>query len=216
MSTGKTERACTAELFLKDAGTHTMEVLLDQGVHRHLEFRTNGSSVFYFGLVTWPDHLCVYGDMGTFVFQRVEDMFTFFRNKPDEFKVNARYWAEKVQSDADHKGCTEYSKQLFRETIKERFDNHFDDLDTTDEAEVARRGRIWEEIESEVFSDIEFEHDARRAAEDFECEGFRFRDFWEARLHEYTFHFLWCLYAIVHGIKLYDQAKAPAPTVQLV
>jgi hypothetical protein len=201
---------CTAEQFLNDAGTHTMEVLLDQGVHRHLEFRTNGSSVFYFGIVTWPGYLCIYGDMGTYVFERHKDMFSFFRNKPNEFKINAGYWAGKLQAGARHEGVTEYSRALFAEEIKRLFEERFDDINTCDPNQVAKRDRIWKAIEEDVLRDPEFELEARDLADDFECEGFRFTDFWEINLQEYTFHFIWCLYAIVHGIKLYDQAKAPA------
>jgi hypothetical protein len=199
---------CTAEQFLKDAGTHTMEVLLDQGVNRHLCFSTNGSSVYHFGIVTWPQFLCIYGDMGCYVFQRTEDMLTFFRGKPDELKINPGYWSEKLQADAHHEGVTEYSRELFARQIKRLFEERFDDIDADNAEEIARRDRIWKAIEEEVLLDPEFELEARDLADDFECDGFRFSDFWEINLQEYTFHFIWCLFAIVHGIRLYDKAKA--------
>ncbi len=37
--------------------------------------------------------------------------------------------------------------------------------------------------------------------------GVELNDFWECDLKEYTFHFIWCCYAIVHAIELYDQYK---------
>jgi hypothetical protein len=36
-----------------------------------------------FDVVTWPGHLSISGDMGCFVFTRVDDMFTFFRGHED-------------------------------------------------------------------------------------------------------------------------------------
>lgn len=56
------------------------------------------------------------------------------------------------------------------------------------------------------------EHEAYSAANDFESDGFSFRDFWEVDNTDYTFHFIWCAYAIAWGIKQYDDVKA-APAV---
>jgi hypothetical protein len=59
---------------------------------------------------------------------------------------------------------------------------------------------------------------ARQAAQDFVSESFigdgghrfRFTDFWEVNLHEYTYRFIWCCYAMVWGIRKYDEARANA------
>ncbi|EPN8197881.1 hypothetical protein ACT3ON_001083, partial [Acinetobacter baumannii] len=40
--------------------------------------------------------------------------------------------------------------------------------------------------------------------------GVQLADFWEHNLNDYTYHYIWCLYAIVHAIKLYDAAKEPS------
>jgi hypothetical protein len=47
----------TEETFLKDVSKHTMAVLLDKGVYRHLQFKDNGSNVMWFDIVTWPGFL---------------------------------------------------------------------------------------------------------------------------------------------------------------
>jgi len=61
--------------FLNDIANHSMSIVRDDGVYRHLVFSNNGSSVFRFELITWPGYLAYTGDMGAFVFSRLNDMF---------------------------------------------------------------------------------------------------------------------------------------------
>lgn len=99
--------------------------------------------------------------------------------------------------------------------------------------------RLWQELELEVLNDSE-EHDALanaiRAMSDFEpsdpdYSDFRISDAWEyaSSLQQYTFHFLWRLYAIARAVRAYDDAAgaadptglpgditAPAPLVEAV
>lgn len=182
------------EKFAADVVDHELEVLHDDGLYRHLRFRKPGTSFYWFDLVTWPGNLTIRGDMGTFVFTRLEDMLTFFRGHP----VNEKYWAEKVTAggpietyDADH------AKTYV-------LDNLPDDLD--DEPDLAGLRKA---LEVEVFEDCEFghEHGARQLLDDFEHRGFRFSDTWEWDLKTYSYHYLWCLHAIVWGIGQYDQAR---------
>jgi hypothetical protein len=50
---------------------------------------------------------------------------------------------------------------------------------------------------------------ARAALVDFEFRGRRpFQDAWERSFDEYTFRFIWCLYAIVWTIREYDSLRA--------
>jgi hypothetical protein len=75
-------RQCTAEQFLKDVATHSMKVERDDGVYRHLKFRGPESNSWnlWFDIITWPQCLVINGDMGSWTFARVNDMFTFFRH----------------------------------------------------------------------------------------------------------------------------------------
>ena len=45
------------------------------------------------------------------------------------------------------------------------------------------------------------------AAKSYLAGNLEFYDFWETDLEEYTFRYLWCLYAIVWGITQYDKQK---------
>src|SRR5690348_13144744 len=91
--------------FLKDVSTHEMIVIRDDGANRHIRFKRPGTSCMYFDLITWPGYLCYTGDMGTYVFSRLEDMFEFFRTDRDynkrkgrELSINPKYWGEKLQA----------------------------------------------------------------------------------------------------------------------
>lgn len=217
--------ACTEEMFFRDAAQHTMTVLRDDGVHRHIRFRQPDGSAYWFDLITWPGSLCIDGDMGTHVFRRLDDMFEFFRTDRDWMRdgatlaINPSYWGEKLQATSNFGKFKEFSEERFRERVKDRFDNWCeseapeDGVAEPDEiAEfTALKNALWEEIEDEVLcnaSDGEIRAIDGALAFDSEHADFNFEDAWEWGCKEYTFHFIWCCYAIAWGVKTYDEAKA--------
>lgn len=161
-----------AERFAADVAQHQMTVLRDDGLYRHLQFvrvapspktgKPERSSFYWFELVTWPGHLAVTGDCGTYVFARIEDMFEFFRGD----RINPGYWAEKVQGGAD---LRKYSGDLFRQTVTD----YISDGDE-EHPSLARRWPGLDEAVAETFfgplseCNTEYEPDARRALEEFE------------------------------------------------
>lgn len=196
----------TEEQFRKDVSAHRMQVIRDDGPDRHIRFREPGTFIYGFDLITWPGHLCITGDCGTYVFARVEDMFCFFRSGnrtgADELRINPGYWGEKLLAAGTPEGFKEYSPDCFRERIEDLFsDWEFDSEEQKQE--------VWEDIREEVLAYADDgEVRARDAAEAYKSEyGHKFSDFWETDLMLYTHHFIWCLYAIVWGIELYDQSK---------
>jgi hypothetical protein len=206
-----------------------MKTLQDNGMFRCLRFDKGGSFNMHFNLTTWPGYLCISGDMGCFVFSRLDDMFDFFRTEPRKLHdgtqrtlpINPSYWGEKAQAVNPTNGMKVFDMDRFRECVKEDFDAHFlgaddefEDADDSDEAKVAHleaKAECWEAIEREVLElDWETLEGAHRAAHDFEHEGFSFQDFYEHDMTAYAYHFIWCLYAITWGIRQYDASKAPA------
>jgi hypothetical protein len=188
---------CTAEKFIEDVKNHGIVVLEDHEMYRHLVL-TRGSSVYRYEIITWPGYLCICGDMGTFVFSRIPDMFQFFRLTSKESKINRQYWHEKLDAVDRVDGSKKYDPDKFKSVIKEYFDewaeDHAEDADS-----------VWKAIEEDVLpSADDGEYCARRAARDFRCKKFEFRNFWETDLTEYTYRFIWCLYAIVYAIQKYD------------
>ena len=208
---------CTEANFLKDIAGHQMKVLSDTGVHRYIRCQKPGTWCFGFHIITWPGALCIDGDMGTFVFRRLDDMFEFFRTDRREGKpgkqlyINKGYWAEKCVSDSRYKGLQEFDPDLFRENVVRRYKDWLESR--RDEFSAAVRRDLREQLRNDVLGAAdEGKHNAITAALEFRHKETRFNldDFYECNTRSYTFHFVWCLYAIAWAIKQYDETKATA------
>lgn len=202
---------CTEELFLKDVGTHSMKVLYEDGLHRHLQFRKPDTSSYWFDIITWPGNLCITGDMGTYVFRRIEDMLDFFRIQPNDWNfsktgglsINPSYWEEKLSA-MPKGGTREFDEARFNEVVKEAFDAWCADNPTKNEFFED----LWDQLEYGVLgATADGHHAAVAAAMEFNHEdtNFQFVDFWEHRLERPTFHYIWCCYAIAWAVKTYDE-----------
>ena len=212
---------CTEQSFLKDVAKHEMIVLREEGVYRHVRFSIPGDSCYRFDIITWPGYLCYTGDMGTYVFRRLEDMFQFFRTDRDygskahperQLHINKQYWAEKLIA-IDSNGrrgssATEFSPSLFRQIVKEQLVEWFRER----ELNKADRRELRDAIQQDVL-DVADDGEALAydAANEFRISlggrVYAFNDFWDNNLSEYTYHFTWCCYALAWGIQQYDNAK---------
>lgn len=195
--------AVTEERFLRDVSGHTMTIKQDNGLYRHLHFANQGSFNQWFEITTWPGRLCIAGDMGTFVFRRLEDMFQFFRCQPtnkETLPINPGYWAQKCDS-RDRDGVEKYSAEHFRAQVWE----WMKEGEWTGEA-------IQAAIEEVMPVADEGEYAAISQALSFEFCGHNFQDFYEVEVKVYTAYYLWCCYAIVWAIQQYDKAKAQEAT----
>lgn len=211
---------CTQERFERDTAKHEMKIIRDDGVDCHIMFQNPESTSYWFEILTWHGVLCIRGDMGTYVFSRLADMFKFFRtdrgNDPTKLYINESYWCEKLQAvDCNGYGdgkAREFSSDEFKKRVKDRFESYLEDEDVSDE----KRASLWSNIESDVlYHADDGEVRAFDALNDFHDEEFPglFQDCWEWGCKEYTFHFIWNLYAIAWAIRMYDAAKT-AQTVQ--
>jgi len=195
------------QIFLKDVSTHKMQILRDDGTYRHIKFSREKSYAYSFTLITWPGHLCISGDMGTYVFARIHDMFDFFimdknnfnYSKEKKLSINSGYWSEKVISIDKTSGIKEYSEELFQANIKEYFDTYWEEPEDC----KTEKEKCWEKIKENVLFYSDNEQTAYDAACNFEYNDFQFTDFWERSSQEYTYHYIWNLYAIVWGILTY-------------
>lgn len=192
--------------FLKEIDNHVMEVVWDDGVNRHIRFRRPGTMCLHFDLITWPGYLCYTGDMGTYVFRRLLDMFQFFRcdltDKP--YRIDLRYWAEKVEAQDKGDGISAFSIDAFKAAVKDYFEQA-----TSDEYDwpAKKKAELWTEIENDVL-DVDDEHSAWENLRCFEHKGFEFDD-WENQCKEYSHRFLWCCHALEWAITTYDKSKEP-------
>jgi hypothetical protein len=210
------------ESFLKDVAEHQMIVIRDDGVNRHIRFKQPGTGCMHFDLITWPGQLCYTGDMGTFVFQRLEDMFEFFRTDRKHMRlrdgetlaINPSYWGEKLNAVDRSDGYEKFSMDIFRAAVKETFERYTEmtdsELEDFDEAERERlaqqKAELWSTVEQCVYN-AEDQFEAVSAIRDWHQDDL-FADFWDRDMMEYSHRFIWCCYALAWGIKKYDEAKA--------
>lgn len=190
------------ERFRGDTRTHTMTVLHDDGLYRHLRFKDPASSFYWYDIITWPGNLMVRGDMGAYAFARLEDMFQFFRAGAT---INPGYWAEKLTA-PEPDGAKAYSEEEFKRHVTEAFEEYTEEHSEVDAA------TLWLRIEEEVLGDVWMNpppttnNEAHTALHDFtesDPSGL-FTDTWEWDFTDWTLRFLWNCWAIRHAITTYD------------
>lgn len=229
----KSREAEMAERFARDTAKHELTVVHDDGLYRHLKAKRPDTGMYWFEVVTWPGHLTVSGDCGTFTFARLEDMFRFFRSEGGG--INPQYWAEKVANLG--KGTRRYSEEVLREHLdealrdyEETYPERFHDFEirkntfsalhssqrwpsTTQRAPKAPAtvAELRELIaEHELLDGLSHEENARELLRELEKREV-FSDTWEWSLSDFDWQYLWCCHAIVWAIAKYDGRPTPTP-----
>lgn len=207
--------SCTFERFSKDIASHQLTMVSDDGLHRHLKISKPNSSDMHFNITTWPGYLCISGDMGCYVFQRIEDMFAFFRAEPGEIKPG--YWQEKIQAGTGFEGAESISSEPDYSAYDDRVDEYLADfieaLDPENEADARKIEEATGAVEEFKYCRENSEWDCVSRINNWDPEsagGMQLDDFWEGHrgLAKFKFHYIWCCYAIVHAIAMYDKAKS--------
>lgn len=182
------------ERFLSDIKDHKMTILKDDGVYRHVKFKKPGTIACSFSLVTWPGYLAISGDMGDYVFSRLEDMFDFFETSNGELRINLGYWCEKM-------------KAVSRFGSSDGKINKFDSVGTWENVKDYAKEILEDEDEIE-----DFETQLVNADTDIEAisimEEAGLNDSWESVQYNPTFHVQWALFAIAWGIMEYKNKKS--------
>lgn len=191
-----------AAAFARDTAKHELTIAHDNDLYRHLKFRNPEHGwCHWFDLITVPGSLIIQGDYETFAFSRTSDMFAFFRGSAWKGKPNLGYWQEKLTTDRDQ--AKEYSEDLFRSTITERFVEAVQDRRVPPGAGIVLRAEVLDQ-------DVQFENVARDCLDRFEFKGFHFTDTWEWPYRDWRWSYVWACNAIVWGIAAYDSFKAVA------
>ena len=190
----------TLEKFLDDVKHHELTIHQNNGVYRHLTFANPNDCDKYFNITTFPDHLVITGDMGTLIFSRLYDMFNFFRS--DDLRINPGYWAEKIQS-ASYQGKIESYSEFDIDEVKRCVQEDLDDFIRDNELSGEEEYNLREELQSVLRAEDEYE--IVDAIRNFDCNDFDFADFWERDYRKYRYHYIWLCYAIVWGIKKFDE-----------
>jgi hypothetical protein len=205
--------ALTRDQFLNDVKDHVMTVLRDDGLYRHIRFKKPASSCMYFDLLTYPGGLLYRGDMGSFAFERLADMFEFFR--ADGGQINPGYWSGKLvavnrdgRSSVTEFDAEQFDREIKREVLAWCRENGY-------RTSRDQRRDLWDAVMSEVIDAGEsYDGDTKkRFADEFTHQFgggiyFVFDNPWEMSCDRYTHGFLWCCHALAWGIAKYDEMKA--------
>ena len=154
--------APSAERFTRETEHHKLTVLHDDGLYRHLKFKSPRDSAYWFDLITVPGSLIFRGDGESFVFARVTDMFEFFRSNPDRLtmRISPDYWAEKLTSSRD--AVKVYSRERFEQIVAEALADAEEQWPGVTAAWSAHAG------EDNLDYGLDHEDSARQALADFE------------------------------------------------
>lgn len=202
--------------FNKDTAGHVMTVAHDDGLYRHLQFRRPETGMYWFDIHTTPGTLTVTGDMGTYMFARTPDMFTWFSTE----EINPGYWSEKLRAANygryDGGSVRAYEAAEFKTWVFDRFWQDSRDMDADQAAKAWRliRENIFEGWYTNNKSTPDSENEAVDKIRDFHDHhdndtGFEFYDWGDAvsGWQEFTLHYLWNCYAIVAAIRAYRNHK---------
>lgn len=172
---------------------HELATLHSDGLYRHYRMKKPGTGIWHWDIITWPDHLCIDGDIGGgLVFSRDPDMIEFFRSGlrygmysdgAPMFAIG--YWAEKLSRGP--KSVRTYSPDVFMRQVNE--------------ALIVGPAGSTEVLElSEVAKSVaEFEHEAREwLDQERRAVGY---DTWEWDLTDWDHHFILSCYAIAATVK---------------
>ncbi|MGF3056172.1 hypothetical protein [Microbacterium sp. YY-01] len=160
---------------------HEMQILHDDGLYRHIRFKSPGTSIGYFDIITWPGSLAITGDIGEgHIFTRERDMIAWFYN-PIGGYINPGYWAEKLSRGA--RDAVEFSSDKFAAWVRDIAGSRHDVDEMVEEAEHF--------LTSEEAVDVLDHRDIYWDFEDVES--------WR----DYRHHFLLACHAILWGVQEY-------------
>lgn len=197
----------TQEQFLKDVANHQITINLDQGVYRDITIAHPNTMDKHFNITTRPGYLIFTGDMGSFTFYRLQDMFKFFRKE----EIDPDYWHEKLEAIDSRGGAKSFSVELVKEILTDHLNDYLENLDVGNESiNQIHKQSATDAIEALTSAAENNEHEFWQELGGWESEysgGLEMNDSWEWDFKDFTYRYIWCCYAIVHAIKLYDEVK---------
>lgn len=189
------------EQFLKEVATHEVKIIQDNGMFRYIKFGKPNSNDMHFNLTTWPGFLAYTGDMGSYIFSRVPDMFEFFRDASGKYQVNPFYWSEKIMATDKYDSHEKFSWDKFKENLLAACETDVQKIWIKDEVKL---------IDQDEYGAVEF---IRNFDNDNDVD-LDLSDFWEYDNEEYSQRYIWCCYALVWGIQQYDKLKSEQKAAQ--
>jgi hypothetical protein len=195
--------------YLHDTEGFELAVKHDHGLYRHLLYKKPGSSMYWLEVLTSPGLLTINGDMGTFTFSRLTDMFEFFGTK----EINPQYWAEKLRPHPHEVKYQDYSQKVFTEWLGQDFEDRRIEYDLDGQAVIS--AALTAALADDFDNDITTAAGAVRLLNETKIRTvdppWEYHDTWEYEWNAYSIFYLWNLHAIVDIIGKYRARKAVNP-----
>lgn len=118
-------------------------------IHAYVH-RKNGNKDCSFNIVTSPEMLFYYGDVGCFTFERYgqKNMLFFFNAE----EPNYPYWAEKCKAGKVYEYDSETAKKSFLTSFADKYDIDYDDSTDMD--------KLYDKVKAAISSDTDSNADA--------------------------------------------------------
>lgn len=196
--------------FTRDVADHKVSVMHDDGIYRHLRLADPKNSMHWYEIITTPGQLTIRGDMGTYVFAREQDMFDFFVDDRRAGNwINPGYWAEKLEAIDRTTPPREYDADVAERVISEAAAQLREDEGFDHDLSFSR----WRDDLVALVDTAEDESDLRAQLARSSYNGHKLYDD-ELDFSDYSYRFIWCLHAIVFGIKSYRAWSSIKPIEQ--
>lgn len=189
--------------FLKDTQEHRMTILQNEGVYRHIRVAKPGTINMSFNVTTFPGYLVFTGDMGSFTFSRLHDMFDFMDidwNRPVP-TIDYSYWEEKAEAVYKHGGTKTYDVERLRYSAVRAFREY--------EFLEGCRMDAWKCFREDVMEHLSGDdmRDDMERVMSWRIEGkYPFQDFYEYGSFEtHNIRFRWACWAIAYTIMCFKK-----------
>lgn len=199
--------------FARETAEHQMLILHDDGLYRHIKFRSPKHGwAYWFELITTPGTLTFRGDGESYVFYRDTDMFEFFHGSAWNGRPNLGYWMEKITSSQDT--IRRHDQDLLAAEVCATVAEYYEGKPLP----AGLRDAIQEEILDALVGDDTYD---RQLVDDFTfyvndddryavprvAPDFEFHDVWELQSTDYAWWYEWACQAIVWGVDQYYTHK---------
>lgn len=197
---------------------HTMEVLRNDDVYRHLRFRNRKDSAYWFEIHTGPNFLLFRGDGDSYVFSNGDsDMFRSFRHsiyKDGSLHPDPGYWTQKLSS-------SEQAEKWDTDVFQEDLEKQIADLVEQEILPERHEKRFREDVEAHLMyedlysadlvikclMEFDFYFDKADRFDPKHEPDLDFDECWEwvTKCTEYDWWYLWALHGICWGVHQFDK-----------
>lgn len=207
--------------FQEETADHQLVIAHEDGLYRDLRVQAPQTSMWGWGVITWPGHLATFGDIADgYMFRRLKDMLDFFRvdkHLQSYYSdgapcIDFHYWAEKLTG-GRAQDVQMYSSEAFIRAVEQCLD----ESETLSEEAISAEEHGFkhsllkqqrQDYLEEAKQSSETEEQASQFLYSRAGDGVIDHDFFEINIRDWDIHFLFTCWAIALTVELYDAADS--------